>query len=561
MENKNLFDDESYDSEDSFSDTSDIDVSEDIDDTDEYDSDVKQESKQDNKKEKTRKTIEIIILALLIVLILILVFSLFNRSYKVNLKNSDGTIIKTINVKANNVLEKPEEPKAPGEGYKFLGWYYKDKLFDFNTKIDKDIILVAKWEQVEGIKLEGKELDVYIDEEKQIDVKVFSPLTKDELIWSSSDPETIEVDDKGIVKALKEGKAVITVKSKDGKFVKTITVTSKIKGIDVTEIAIYGLNEVTIGQTIRLSAIITPEDATDKTVEWSSSNDKVATIDANGNVTGVSVGTVEITVTSADKKVTAKKTITVNPVVHVAEVYITGPDSVTEGQTITLSAGVNPSNAAEKSVKWSSSNNGIATVDQNGNVTGVKAGTVDILATSVDGGIVGRKTITVNPIIHVSSVSISGPTSVTEGQTIKLNASVNPSNAAEKGIKWSSNNNNIATVDQNGTVTGVSPGEVIITVTSVYGGKSATYKVVVNEKPATFVITFTPINTTVGVMQYTISVTRNGVAFTDYVWIEYGNNPGPYKQNVDSQKIDRSITTARITLNDGSTVTATVNYN
>ena len=419
--------------------------------------------------------LSIILIIICIILLLIILFLLFNKKYEVNFQSEGGTLVDTITVSPNKTIKRPQDPSR--EGYRFIGWYYNNEEFDFNTKIDKNIVLIARWEQVGDIQLETTNLDIFVGEVKQIKVTVREPITEDELVWLSSDENIVKVDNKGNITALKPGKVTITIRSKDGKTSAAVLINSTIKIIDVTELAISGASDVTVGRTIKLNAVVTPNDATDKSVKWSSSNAGIAKVDQSGTVTGVSVGSVIITATSADGKITAKKTINVKAVVH------------------------------------------------------------------------------------ATGVTISGANSVVEGQTITLTANISPSNTTDKGVRWSSDNASIATVDQNGNVRGVSPGTVTITVTTVDGNKQASYQVTVKEKPATFIITFTPINTTVGTMQYTVSVTRNGVAFTNYTWVEYGNNPGPYKQNVDSSKIDRSITSAVITLTDGSKVTATVKYN
>ena len=210
--------------------------------------------------------------------------------------------------------------------------------------------------------------------------------------WSSSNEAVATVDSNGKVTAKKAGTAVITATSSNGKTA-GCTVTVKQKEIAITGI---GLNKsttsLTEGESETLTATIAPSNATgDKTVKWSSSNEAVAAVDSNGKVTAKKAGTAVITATSSNGK-TAGCTVTVKQ----KEIAITGislnksTTSLTEGESETLTATITPSNATgDKTVKWSSSNEAVATVDSNGKVTAKKAGTAVITATSSNGKTAG----------------------------------------------------------------------------------------------------------------------------------------------------------------------------
>jgi transglutaminase/protease-like cytokinesis protein 3 len=151
-----------------------------------------------------------------------------------------------------------------------------------------------------------------------------------------------------------------------------------------------------IGSTTMLTAAITPSDANNQNYSWSSSNSSIATVSSSGVVTGISEGTAVITVTSADGGFTAPCNITVIPIA-VTGVGIT-PSTVTTriGANTTLMATVAPSNATNKTVSWSSSDTGVATVSSAGVVTGVAAGTAVITVTTEDGGYTANSIITVS---------------------------------------------------------------------------------------------------------------------------------------------------------------------
>lgn len=255
------------------------------------------------------------------------------------------------------------------------------------------------------------------------------------------------------------------------------------------------------GQTYQLKATASPSNATNKSVTWKSSNTRVVTVNSAGRLTAVGNGSATITATAKDgskKKVTCKVTVKIPTVVKVSRVSLNKNDLAltSKGQSYQLSASVAPSNASNKSVKWTSGNPKVATVSSSGKVTAVANGNTTITATAADGS--GKKDIcavTVNipkpadptptptpSVVKVSSVSLN-PSSLSltkKGQTARLSATVSPSNATNKSINWSSSNSNVATVN-NGVVTAVGNGSATITATAADGsGKRASCSVTVN---------------------------------------------------------------------------------
>ena len=175
------------------------------------------------------------------------------------------------------------------------------------------------------------------------------------------------------------------------------------KTILVTNITITGDASVQVGNTINLSAAVTPSDATNKNVTWSSDNPNFATVSAQGAVTGVSAGTATIRATATDGGgASATKSLTVVPnVIKATGIAITPSENVSieVAQTTTFTATVSPTNASNKEIIWSSLNPNIATVDsKTGAVTGVSAGTATIRASAADGsGVTANKDVTVIP--------------------------------------------------------------------------------------------------------------------------------------------------------------------
>ncbi|MBQ6179548.1 MAG: Ig domain-containing protein, partial [Bacteroidales bacterium] len=154
--------------------------------------------------------------------------------------------------------------------------------------------------------------------------------------------------------------------------------------VSVSDVTITPVSSsLQVGESVSLSATVNPQNATDKTVTWSSSNASVATVSSSGLVTAKAVGTATITASAGGKSATCN--VTVTPVLVNSITLNQSSANVNVGGTVSLTAAVTPSNAADKTVTWSSSDAAVATVSNSGVVTGVKAGTATITATAHDG--------------------------------------------------------------------------------------------------------------------------------------------------------------------------------
>ena len=186
-------------------------------------------------------------------------------------------------------------------------------------------------------------------------------------------------------------------------------------------------NQVTKGETAQLTLTIKPDNYPNKDVTWSSSNDATATVDENGVVTTLEVGTVTITaILKSDPTISSSVTIVVNPI-KVSKITVNGYDKdyLVKGGTVTLTTTIEPSDAANKSIVWSSSNEKVATVDQNGRVTAVGQGTVSIKAMNDESGVYGEQVITVydnTPITKRVNVWV---TNESQGVSYQFNIPVN----------------------------------------------------------------------------------------------------------------------------------------
>lgn len=297
--------------------------------------------------------------------------------------------------------------------------------------------------------------------------------TKKEVKWKSENPDVATVS-KGVVTPVSTGTVKITATATDGSGVSgSIEITVEAAEKEVTNISVSGNSTVKLGETLELTATVTPDDATKKDLTWKSENPNVATV-SQGVVTPKTVGTTKITATATDGSgVSGSIDITVEPSTKLVEkVTINGGDTVKLGETLTLTANITPSDATKQDVKWSSSNPKIATVSK-GVVTPVSTGVVTITAAATDGGTAsGTKTINVTSA-GVESVAITNGETATMSVngTLQLNVNITPDTAPIKTTTWKSKNREVATVYQ-GLVTAHKTGTAVITVTTNDGQKT-----------------------------------------------------------------------------------------
>lgn len=214
--------------------------------------------------------------------------------------------------------------------------------------------------------------------------------------WSSSDRSVATVDKAGTVHGLRPGTATVTAtaEGKSG----TCAVTVKAKAVNVTEVTL-DRTELTLteGETETLTATVRSDNADNRKVTWSSDKTDVATVDGAGRVTAVKAGEAVVTVTTEDGGKTASCKVTVKA----KTVPVTGVEvnpwvmTLSVRGTSKLSYTIRPADATNQNVKWESESPSVATVDSEGNVKGVAAGTAKICVTTEDGGFKSYCTVTV----------------------------------------------------------------------------------------------------------------------------------------------------------------------
>lgn len=325
---------------------------------------------------------------------------------------------------------------------------------------------------VTGVAVEPQECEIEIGNTAQLSATVFPyNATNQRVTWSSDDESVATVSDDGVVTAVGGGNCRVSASIGEFSDACTVTVLVPVTGISLN----INVCDMEAGETITLVATVSPEDATDKTVSWSSSNTSVAKVASNGVVTAVSEGTCTITATAGSKSATCRVTVTGVPVTSVT--LSETQWNTTVGSTLTLVATVLPYNATDKTVTWSTTDASVATVSTSGVVNAVGLGSCTIQATA--GGKSATCAVTVvEATIPVSSITLNTTSlSLTVGDTQSLTATVLPENATDKTVTWSSNDTGVATVSTSGLVTAVSAGTATITASA--GGKSATCSVTV----------------------------------------------------------------------------------
>ena len=335
---------------------------------------------------------------------------------------------------------------------------------------------------------------LYVGDSFALKVKSVKPQNASKAVtYTSSNKSIATVNSKGKVTAKKKGKVTITVRSKLNKKVRakcTVTVKQQVKKITVKNV-VNNTAVIKKGKTLKLKCSVSPSNANNKKLTYTTNKKSVATVDKNGKIKAKGYGTAKITIRSADKK--AKATITVKvPKKAVTKVKVTPTKkTITVGGTFRLNTVVSPSNASVKDVFYESSNKKIAVVDQKGKVKGVKKGTAIIKVTTLDGKktasckvTVQEKKAPVKEILVTEVVVTPTKATLTEGETTALAVLVKPDNASNRNVIWKSSNQEIAKVDSNGVVTAVREGSAEITATAADGsGKKAVCAVTVSRAP------------------------------------------------------------------------------
>lgn len=330
-------------------------------------------------------------------------------------------------------------------------------------------------------------------------------LTGRSISWKSRDPGIATVSSNGQVTAKSAGSTIIEASSEGVTGVALVTVAN----VPVSSVVVTpDTATLVVGQSKQLSAKTYDAGGTElsgRTITWSSSNEDVASVSSSGKVLAVAPGSATITATSEGKSDQATITV-IAPVSSV----VVSPDSISViiGKTSALTATVKDANdnaLSGRVVTWKSDNTSIATVDANGVVTAVSAGTTTVTATSEGKSGSAKVVVTLAPVARVTvvdPVNPATPPSVVQGQTLQLAALLTDADGntlLDRLVTWVSADSSIASVDGNGLVTGLKVGQTKIIATSE--GVSGSADVTVTSALVEGSVIIVPAETTLVVLQ------------------------------------------------------------
>ena len=302
--------------------------------------------------------------------------------------------------------------------------------------------------------------------------------------WKSSNPEvasihiTEQTGNTTHARLIAEspGNAVITATTSNGLTAKyTVEVLARVTGVQMDD------TEITIdrGMSKLLKATVTPSEAADNTINWSSSDESVATVDPYGLVKAINPGAAWIKAQSNDGPYWAECQVTVEIPADSLTLDQTSL-SIGTGDTVHLTAQFSPADATNKNLRWESSDRGVAVVED-GNVTAVGSGNATITARSETGLTASCE---VSVVSKVTGVTLNeSQLYLMVGDTDHLVAKVSPSDATEQGIVWTSGDSSVVTVNDTGEITAVAEGSTYITAETKDGGYKATCLVTVATLP------------------------------------------------------------------------------
>jgi uncharacterized protein YjdB len=353
-----------------------------------------------------------------------------------------------------------------------------NKKIDSSLKItDKNVSTTIR---VKAVTLSDATLSVRVGDVFQLTYKVKpTNATNKRVSFSSSDSAVAVVDNKGLVTACKAGNATITITTANGKKTDTtlVTVIQPAIGISLNKSNLY----LPLNTTAALVATLSPADVSDKNLQWSSTNENVASVDNNGNILAKETGITNVSVATTDGSVNAQCVVQV--IIPIESVFLDYDHTIQIGDMFTIPHEIKPTNATIQDLKWESSDSSLATVDSSGNVTAIKMGNVVITARSQDDSNMMGECI-VHLVSPIDEFSLNKYTlTLNSGDVETLVATIKPESATSLGVDWISTDPAIATVDTNGMVTAHSKGTTFIIVGLPNDGRgrsSATCKVIVD---------------------------------------------------------------------------------
>lgn len=375
-------------------------------------------------------------------------------------------------------------------GYAFTGWYVDAKRTGFAVddfplnrmpyvRNDGMLYVYATWKNinpVQSIQINKSEITGLSNAgviEQLVTTSILPASANNKQVgWASNNTNVATVDEKGNVRLNNAGTAIITCYSRSNPFVKatcTVTVRQNVTGIQLNQSNIFRYSDNM--SPVQLTANPQPANAVDKGVSWTSDNSAVAEVSQTGLVTLKSIGTANIICRS----VLNPNAVAVCPVA--VRQAVTGivldreyeQRTNADMRTLRLYATVEPANAYDKSLRWSSSNTQVATVAPDGTISMQGIGSTIITCSSASNPNI-KDTFHLEIIQAVTEINLN-ERAVTrysdEKEPIRLTAEVLPANAGNKNVTWETSDSGVVAVDANGSVTVVAAGSAVVTCRSV----------------------------------------------------------------------------------------------
>lgn len=541
-----------------------------------------------NYNENGRNTKIVVPVILMIVAVLVIsmfLFIYFKEDKKENLLSLD---IPNVVYAGNEVEFLPIGNKKDDTVYEFISDNNEVAQFEYETLSSNDSsnTIIAKKNGKAKVKVvatsNGTEISVYEKEVtvcspfdnsmfsnsdykvsvgKTIDLNVDLSKYKEcynNLIYTSTNSDVATVSKEGVVTALKEGVTTIEVSNGTKTISTNVEVVSSSDTVLVTDVKVdrtsISLEE---GKTSEIKVDVLPSNATNKSVDWKSSNEKVAVVSSKGVVEAIGVGNAVVTVTTQDGNKSASVNVTVTKKVEDLDSVcknVLEKGFSKKSYTLTFLQAINVKYFNDSLVKdlitWSSSDPSIVKVDRKGNVLAIGTGKAYV-SVSCNNKVYDR--IEINAIkrdsVKASKITLS-PSSLTinVGVTKSVSATVTPKNASVKNLKWDSSDNTIAKVNSKGQITGVKAGKATISVSTADGSATASMNVVVKSSGST-----TKPSTSVGVKTINVYPTSMYLSVESTGYIDAVVLP----ENASNNKILYSSSNTKVaTVNKYGTVKA-----
>ena len=334
----------------------------------------------------------------------------------------------------------------------------------YNIEVTEAIVKVT------SVSLNKSELLLHKGENEVLSASISPANATSKLLeWGTSNDKIATVDSRGMVTAIADGSAIITATTLDGSNISSacqLRVITPVTSIILSKSSVM----LKVDQECKLDAIILPTNATIKKLQWISSNPNIATVDNEGNVKGLNIGSCVVAASSDGTNVHETCYVTVQKKEFVSQIVLDNDEvALLEGEEKRLSAVVLPSTADNKSLVWRSDNEKVATVGEDGLVHALSKGIAIISASSLDGSGV-TSSCRVSVLRPVSEILLDRNSVVlSEGDTVRISAVVFPSTADNKSLVWRSDNEEVVTVDDDGLVHALSKGIAIISASSLDG--------------------------------------------------------------------------------------------